>query len=338
MTLRAIGFVTAVALGLVVTPLAADGQATKVYRVAVVFAASPVAEMAGPEPIHPGMRAFLRELRALGYVEGQNLVLERRSGEGKPERFPAIMAELVGLKVDVIVATTDAVAQAAKRATNTIPIVMGPVYDAVGAGLVTSLARPGGNVTGLTTVVDFNIHGKQLELLKEAVPGTTRVALIHQTPRLSPAFPKSYEAMLAAAQAVKVTLLPVVVDHPEQFADALTVIAHQRADALMDWGSGFNFAHRGRVVELATKRRLPAIFPFREFVEAGGLMSYGVSLPDLFHRAAGYVDRILKGARPGDLPVERPRKFDLVVNLKTAKALGLTLPPSVLLQASEIIE
>jgi putative ABC transport system substrate-binding protein len=324
-------------LGFVAIPSgAAAQQPRRMYRVALVFNASPVSEIA--EPSHPIARAFVQELRALGYAEGHNLVLERRSAEGIPERHPTIMAELVRLPVDVIVTAGDLLTRAAQQATSAIPIVMVSVTDPVARGYVASLARPGGNITGVTDATDYRIEGKRLELLKEAAPGISRVAVVHQTPRLAPAFAKAYKEVQAAAQALGVTLLPTVVERPEQLADTLAAISRERADGLLDGDTAWNFAHRHRLVELAAKARLPAMYAFRESVEAGGLMSYGTSLADLFRRAADYVDKILKGARPADLPVEQPTKFDLLINLKTARALGLSIPQNLLLRADEVIQ
>jgi putative tryptophan/tyrosine transport system substrate-binding protein len=323
---------------LLATQLAAEAQpAGKVFRVAVVFTTSPVSEMAGSDPADPDMRQFLRELRALGYVEGQNLLVERRSGEGKPDRYPAVMAEVISLRADVIVTVGNVMTQAAKQATSTIPIVM-LSGDPLGSGLVSSLARPGGNLTGVSVDVDRKIEGKRLEVLKEAVPRVSRAGVIIQTRRDAPTFADRFRDMHVAAQSLGVTLLPVVVDRPEQFGDAPAALTRERADALIEGGSAFNLTHRLLIVEVAAKSRLPVISGFKEFVKAGGLMSYGTSVPDLWRRIAGYVNKILQGAKPADLPVEQPTKFELVVNLKTAKALGLTIPQSVLLRADEVIQ
>jgi putative ABC transport system substrate-binding protein len=294
--------------------------------------------MAGREPSHPIARAFVRELRALGYVEGQNLVLERRSAEGHPERLPAIMAELIRLPVDVIVTTAYSATGAAKQATSTIPIVMGISASPVELGFAASLARPGGNVTGLTWNTGPEIAGKWLELLKEAAPGVSRVAVIHQTSQLPAPLGDQYKEMHVAARVLGVTLLSVVVEDPDRLPDALAAITRERAEALLVAGSAWNFTYRHRLVDLAAKSRLPAIYSDREYVKGGGLMSYGIRVTDLMRRAAGYVDRILRGAKPADLPIEQPTTFDLVINLKTAKALGLTIPPSVLARADDVIQ
>jgi putative ABC transport system substrate-binding protein len=316
-------------------PLAALAQpAGKLYRVGLILTTSPVSEMAGPEPVHPPTRALLHTLRSLGYVEGQNLVFERRSAEGKFDRFPEIVAELVRLNTDVIVTVGNPMAQAAKQVTTTVPIVMATSLNPVESGVVASLARPGGNITGLTTNTGPEIEGKRLELLKDALPRISRVAYLRmKTDWEGPLG----ESVKAAAKALNVTLLHA--QHtPNEYAGAFAVIARQRPDALFVANSAPAFAHRHLIVEFAVKNRLPATSPWREFVEAGGLMSYGVSLSDLFRRAAGYVDRILKGTKPADLPVEQPTKFELLINLKSAKALGLAIPPSALLQADEVIQ
>jgi putative ABC transport system substrate-binding protein len=335
MRLRAAGLLASLALGLLLAPISSHAQqAGKVYRVGLIVTTSPVSEMAGPEPVHPPTRAFLHTLRSLGYVEGQNLVFERRSAEGKFERFTEIVAELVRLKTDVIVTVSTPLAQAAKQVTTIVPIVMARSDSPVEAGLVASLGRPGGNITGLTTKTGPEIEGKRLELLKDALPKISRVAYLRmKTDWAGP----SGKSVKAAAKALNVTLLHA--EHtPNEYAGAFAVIARQRPDALLVTDSAPAFAHRRLIVEFAVKNRLPGMYGWRELVEAGGLMSYGVSISDLFRRAAGYVDKILKGAKPADLPVEQPTKFELVINLKTAKALGLTIPPSVLVRADEVIQ
>ncbi len=322
------------ALGTLGAPIDTPAQQPgKIYRVGLILTTSPVSEMAGPEPVHPPTRAFLHTLRSLGYVEGQNVVFERRSAEGKFERFTEIVAELVRLKTDVIVTVSTPLAQAAKQVTTTVPIVMVRSVSPVEAGLVASLGRPGGNITGLTTNTGPEIEGKRLELLKDALPKISRVAYLRmKTDWEGPVG----ESVNAAAKALNVTLLHA--QHtPNEYAGAFAVIARQRPDALLVTDSPPAYAHRRLIVEFAVKNRLPGMYPWREPVEAGGLMSYGVSVSDLFRRAAGYVDKILKGAKPADLPIEQPTKFELVINLKTAKAFGLTIPPSVLVRADEVI-
>jgi putative ABC transport system substrate-binding protein len=306
-------------LTVVAAPLAVEAQtAVKVYRVALVFSAPPVSEMAGPEPVHPAARAFVRALRALGYVEGQNVVLERRSAEGHFERFGDILRELVELKVDVIVTAANPAAREALRATTTVPIVMGVSVDPVGEGFVRSLARPGGNVTGLTRDVGPELYGKQLELLKEALPKITRVAVLGS--RFEWESPRG-QSLRAAATALGLTLLHAE-SAPNDHAHAFAVIARERPEALFVVTDPDLHADRRRIVDFATRSRLPMVGWNRDFTEAGGLMSYGVDGADLFRRAAGYVDRILKGAKPADLPVEQPTKFELAVNLKTAKTFS----------------
>jgi putative ABC transport system substrate-binding protein len=324
-----------VALVLLAAPLVAEAQAGKVYRVALIFSTSPVSVMAGPEPTHPGVRAFVRGLRALGYVEGQNLILERRSAEGRFERFGDIVRELVSLKVDVIVSSANPITREARRVTTTIPIVMAFSADPVGYGLVASLARPGGNVTGLSGEAGPEIYGKQLELLKESLPTITRVVFLAS--RVEWESPRA-QSVRTAALALGLTLLHAE-SAPNDYTRAFTMIARERPDALFIGPFGPDLhANRQRIVDFATRNRLPLIGWTREFTEAGALMSYGVSGPDMMRRAAGYVDRILKGAKLADLPIEQPTMFELVINLKTAKALGLTIPPSVLARADEIIE
>ena len=328
-------FVCALGAGLLATPFAVRAQqAQKVYRVGFMFTTSPVSEMAGPEPVHPLARALVQGLRVLGYVEGQNLILERCSAEGRFERFGEIVAELVRLKVDVIVTSAPGVA-AAKAVTTTVPIVQAAGPDPVRAGLAQSFARPGGNITGLTSNVGPEFEGKRLELLKATLPGVSRIAY------LSSRESKVWETPMGktvrpAAQALGVTLIPAEFS-PDRYTDALSLINHARIEALLVADTAQAYGDRGALVALVTRTRLPSLFPFREAVEGGCLMSYGPALADNFRRAATYVDKILKGAKPADLPVEQPAKFELVINLKTAKALGLTIPPSLLARADEVI-
>jgi putative ABC transport system substrate-binding protein len=328
-------------LTLLAAPLAGEAQqqATKVYRIAFLEPGSPLSTLTGPEPSHPGFRAFVQDLRKLGYIEGQNLVIERRSAEGRYERLPDLAAELVRLKVDVIVVPTSTGTRAVKQATTTIPIVMAPVGDPLGMGLVTNLARPGGNVTGLSFVVDYSIDGKRLELLKEVLPRMARVGVIHQTPSTpGRSLATEYKDVIVAAEALRVALVFAKVDQADQFPDAFTTLARAQVDAVLIEDNSHTYANGRLIVEFAAKHRLPAMYAFRETVEVGGLMAYGASVTDVIRRAAGYVDKILKGAKPGDLPIEQPTKFELVINLKTAKAIGLTIPPSVLARADEVIQ
>ena len=282
---------------------------------------------------HPGFEGFRQGLRDLGYVEGQSIALEYRFAEGKAERLPELAAELVRLKMDVILASSVAAARAAQHATETIPIVFGGT-DPVGQGLVASLARPGGNITGVS-YNDPALMGKRLELLKAAVPGVTRVAYLwYAAPNAAP-FLQEAERVV---RALGIQLHPVEVRDPYPFDQAFATMAAAHTDALTTQPNAEFFTRRTQIVDLAAKMRLPVIFDTREFVEAGGLMAYGNSIPAIYYRAATYVDKILKGAKPADLPVEQPTKFELVINLKAAQALGLTIPPTILFQANEVIQ
>jgi len=283
--------------------------------------------------------AFRQGLRDLGYVEGRNLVIEYRDAEGKVERLPALAAELVALKVDLIVTGGGAPpALAAKQATGTLPIVFASAPDAVADGLVASLSRPGGNITGSSNLSPALV-GKCLEQLKEAVPRLTRVALLIQP---GAAVERTEKDMLkgaeSAARALGVTLQFVEARGPADLDKAFSTMATRREGGLTVLSSAMFFSQRRRLVDLAAKNRLPVVYPQREFVDAGGLMSYGPDLADLFRRAATYVDKILKGAKPGDLPVEQPTKFQLVINLKTARSLGLTIPQSLQVRADQVVE
>ena len=289
---------------------------------------------------NPHLReAFLQGLRDLGYVEGGNVVIEYRDAEGKPERLPALAAELVGLKVDAIfVGGGTLAALAAMQATRTVPIVFAGVADPVGSGLGTSLARPGGNVTGLSMLAP-ELVGKCLELLTQAVPGVSRVAVLWRPGALGERTDKDMlKEAEVAARALGVRLQFVEARGPADFDRAFSDMTKARAGALTVLTSNMFFIERRRLVDLAAKHRLPAVYQWREGVDAGGLMAYGPNVTDLFRRAAPYVDKILKGAKPGDLPVEQPTKFELVINLKTAKALGLTIPQSLLIRADEVIQ
>jgi putative ABC transport system substrate-binding protein len=318
--------------GIVVAPFAAEAQqAAKVARIGFLWF------NVAPNPHLP--EAFLQGLRDLGYVEGRNVVIEYRDAEGKSERLPALAAELVALKVDVIVAPSTPAALAAKQATRTLPIVFTGATDPVTDGLVTTLARPGGNVTGLSTTTAPEILGKRLELLKQAVPGVTRVAVLWQPGSQGERTNKDMlKGAEVAARALGVRLQVVEVRGPAEFERAFSDMTRARAGALTPVGGSPFFNERRRLVDLAAKNRLPAVYSNREFVDAGGLMAYGANIADLFRRAATYVDKILRGAKPADLPVEQPTKFEFVINLKTAKALGLTIPPSLLLRADEVIQ
>jgi putative ABC transport system substrate-binding protein len=327
MRLTALAIALAVHLALAFSAVAQ--QAPKPARIGVLFAASPAAGV-------PLLAAFRKGLLELGHVEGKTFVLVTRYGEYKAERVSQLAQELASLKVDVIMVTTDPAAAAAKRATRTIPIVMGLSTDPVGTGFVTSLAHPGGNVTGLTSMAP-ELSAKRLELLREAVPGVSRLAFLWN-PDVRGAL-LSYQETEKAAHALRLSVQSVEVARAEDIEGAFTVLAEQRAQALIvDGPNPVGVSNREKIVSLAERNRLPALYPSREYVDSGGLISYGPSITDSFRRAAAYVDKILKGAKPSDLPVERPTKFELAVNLKTAKALGLKIPQSLLLRADQVIE
>ena len=324
-------FIGTLSGGLLAAPLAAEAQqAAKVARMGILtinLAAAPHLT-----------EAFLQGLRDLGYVEGRNVAIEYRDAGGKVDRLPALAAELVALKVDVIVSANTLGTLAAKQATKTIPIVFIGAADPVQSGLVTSLARPGGNATGLSAL-NPELVGKCLELLTQAVPGVSRVAVLWQPGAVGERTEKdTLKGAEVAARALGVRLQFVEARGPTEFDRAFSDMTRARADALTVLGSAMFNNERRRLVDLAAKNRLPAVYSGRASVDAGGLMSYGPSVADLLRRAATYVDKILKGAKPGDLPVEQPTKFELVINLKTAKALGLTIPPSLLQRADQVIE
>ena len=316
---------------LAVGVIAEAQQPKKVPRIGYLSSIDPATESTRSEAI----RLALREL---GYIEGQNIAIEYRYAEGKLDRFPELAAELVRLKVDIIVvAGGDRLIRAAKNATKTIPIVMtGAGSDPVEAGLVESLARPGGNVTGLTNL-SRELGGKRLELLKEAVPKVARVAVLYD-----PATPASVlevkEVLPVAARALGLTIQPWEVRDADGFERVFAALNKQRPDGLYVTGGPLMNANQKRIVGFALKSRLPSMYGNREAVDAGGLMYYGADLADSYRRVAYYVDRILKGAKPADLPVEQPTKFELVINLKTAKQIGLTIPPEVLARANKVIK
>jgi len=315
-----------------VAPLAAEAQqAGKVYRIGVLTNALP----SGPE-VSRLWGAFRQGLGEHGWFEGQNVLIEYRWAEGRVERFPSLAAEVVSLKPDLIVAVTGPAARAAKQVTSTIPVVMIYVVDPVGDDLVASLARPGGNVTGLMFVVGPEIVTKQLELLKEVLPKVSRVAVLLNPD--SPSSPIFLKEVQAAAKALAVDLQLLVVRSPDELEGAFAAMARERATALLVLPHPFTYAHARRIVDLAATSRLPAVFPFRESVQIGGFMAYAANAPDMFRRSATYVDKILRGAKPADLPVEQPTKFELVINLNTTKTLGLTIPQSLLLRADEVIQ
>jgi putative ABC transport system substrate-binding protein len=324
-------FIGTIASGLLAAPLAAEAQqTTKVARIGYL------GRDIVPAPHLP--EAFLQGLRDLGYVEGRSVVVEYRDAEGKSERLPALAAELVALKVDVIVAASIQPALAARQATRTLPIVFATIGDPVSSGLVASLARPGGNVTGLSSLTP-ELVGKSLELLKQAVPGVSRVAVLWQPGFLGERAERDSLARAeVAAQALGVRPQFVEARNPADFERAFSEMSRARAGGVTVLASSMFLGERRRLVDLAAKNQLPAEYPLREFVDVGGLMSYGANVADLYRRAAAYVDRILKGAKPGDLAIEQPTKFELVINLKTAKALGLAIPQSILLRADEVIQ
>jgi len=293
--------------------------------------------LAGPSLSSMSARteAFRQGLRELGYVEGKNIVMEYRYAEGKLDRLPALAAELVRLKLDVIVTGGPTPTRAAKAATSTIPIVMAQHTDPVGSGSVASLARPGGNITGLSTLSP-EISGKRLEILKEIVPKLSRVAVFGTSTSASNAQDLREVELAAGALGVKIQLLEII--GPKDIETAFRAAGKGRADAVLVLSSGVIADRQTEIAELAIKSRFPAIYYRLEFVEAGGLMSYGVSFTDLDRRAATYVDKILKGAKPADLPVEQPTKFELIINLKAAKQIGLTIPPNVLVRADRVIK
>jgi putative ABC transport system substrate-binding protein len=313
------------------TPLAVEAQqGAKVARIGY---------LAGSLAVAPHLpEAFRQGLRELGYIEGRNVVIEYRAAEGTLERYPVLAAELVALNVDVIVAPSTVAARAAKQATRTIPIVMTSSSDPVGLGLVASLARPGGNVTGLSSLAP-ELIGKCLEQLTQAVPGVSRVAVLRQPGALSERAEQDMQkAAEVAARALGVRLQFVEVRDPGDFERAFSDMTKARVGAMTVFLSTMFLIEQRRLVDLAAKNRLPAMYPLREFVDSGGLMAYGPNFADLYRRAATYVDKILKGAKPADLPVEQPTKFELVINLKTAKDLGLTVPQSVLARADSLIQ
>jgi putative tryptophan/tyrosine transport system substrate-binding protein len=303
-------------------------QPGKVSRIGYLITSSPSA-------IAPRMDAFQQGLRELGYIEGQNIVIERRHAEGKLDRLPELAAELVRLNVDVIVTSGPTATRPAKGATSTIPIVMTFDDDPVGSGFVASLAHPGGNITGLSTLAP-EISGKQLELLKEIVPRLFRVAAFGTSTRQGTA--QALKEMELAAGALAVKLQYLDIEDPKYIETAFRAASKGRADALLVLQSPVFNSQRAQIANLAQKSRLPAAYPRREFVEDGGLMSYGASISDLDRRAATYVDKILKGAKPADLPVEQPIKFEFIINLKAAKQIGLTIPPNVLARADKVIK
>jgi putative tryptophan/tyrosine transport system substrate-binding protein len=324
-----VSLVALLAVFLFAAPLVAEAQApAKVPRIGFLSGRSPT------DNVH-NLESFRQGLRELGYVEGQNIAIEYRFAENRPERLPALATELVRLKVDVIVTAGPPAPQVAKQATRTIPIVFAVGNDPVADGLVTSIARPGGNITGLAAIA-AEVVGKQLELLKEVAPKVSRVAVL-QNPnhRGHPAVLREAEA---PARALGVKLQIVQASNPSEIDAAFASMRSQSAGGVLVLRDGLFLAQRTQIAVLAAKSRLPAVYGLREHAEAGGLMAYGASVPVMYRRAAHYVDKILKGANAAGLPVEQPTKFELVINLKTAKALGLTIPPSLLQRADEVLQ
>jgi ABC-type uncharacterized transport system substrate-binding protein len=328
-------FITLVG-GAAAWPLAAHaqqpiGRTGKMPRVGILMPGPATHSTATLDP-------FYRGLHDLGYIVGQNMAAELRNGDWKPDRFAALAAELVALKVDIIVAWSTPTARAAKLATNSIPIVAGVMADPVGDELVASLGRPGGNVTG-TTFLGPELVAKRLQLLRDVVPGLVRVAALwHPHAYGEQTMANIVKSIEDAARTLGIQLQLVPADGPDQIASAFSTMVKERADAFIVMPSPMLFGEHQRIVELAANDRLPGMYQAREFVDAGGLMSYGANLDDLFQHTATYVDKILKGSKPAELPVERPTKFELVINVKTARAMGLTVNRDILLVADELIE
>jgi putative ABC transport system substrate-binding protein len=329
------GLAFVLALSLFATPLAAEAQpAEKVYRIGYLsIGSAPGTPGSYPRPLD----GFRQQLRELGWVEGRNLAIEYRYADGRVDRLSGLVDELVRLKVDLITAAPTPAALAAKKATSTIPIVGLSLTEPVAVGLVESLARPGGNVTGVSYAFSTDIFGKQLELLRDVVPKVRRVAAIGD-PSSSPAHPHMLEAVKAAGRSLGLELQLIDVRAASEFDGAFAAMVKERAGALLVMGSPLFFLHRTRLADLAAKHRLPSMSTQEQWVDAGGLMSYGPNFVDVYRRGAVYVDRILKGAKPGDLPIEQPTNLALVLNLKTAKRLGITIPLAVRQRADQVIE
>jgi putative tryptophan/tyrosine transport system substrate-binding protein len=317
-----------VVVQLAVGVIAEAQQPKKVPRIAYFSAGSASSQASR-------LDMFKRGLQELGYAEGKDIVIEQRYAEGKLDRVAALAAELVGLKLDVIVTGGPAATRSAKEATATIPIVMGFDYDPVGSGVVASLARPGGNITGLSSLAP-EISGKQLELLKEVLPRLSRVAVLGNSTEPGIGQLRKEAELVGAALKVQLQYLDILAS--KDIATAFEAATKGRAEAVLALSSFIIISQRTQIAELATKNRLPAIYPWPEFVEDGGLMTYGANSNDLFRRAATYVDKILKGSKPADLPVEQPIKFEFIINLKSAKQIGLTIPPNVLARADKVIK
>jgi len=324
-------FMSGTTFGLLAAPLVSAAQlAEKMYRVTVIIPTS-------LPPGHPSY-GFRRQLHDLGYVEGRNVIIDYRTADAQPDRLPELVAEAVRQKADVLVVGSTLGVVAAKSVTTTVPIVFVGVSDPVAQGLVANLAHPGGNVTGISMAIGEGFGGKWVELFKDALPKATHFAVLWNS--MAPPRPTFVNEMHTAAQALKVRLDLVDVQNVTHFDGAFAAITASRAQGMIVTAAPLlSFSANGpRLIQFAANKRLPAVYPFRDFVEGGGLMAYGPSLTESFGRAAIYVDKLLKGAKPADLPVEQPTKFELVINLKTAKALGLTIPRSLLQRADQVIE
>jgi len=321
-------FVRAVVL--LASPLSTRAQQSgKVPRIAFLA-------LNNPESARQLLAAFRQGMREHGWVDGQNIVIELRFAQGKTERLPALVAELIDTKVDIIVATSSVATKIAKDATQSIPIVMATSLDALGEGFVVSLAHPGGNVTGMTFFAGPEIAGKQLELLKTAIPSATRIAVL--TNPNNAAVPTFIHESRVAARAFGLQVQSIEARSPDQLDAAFAAMTSEHASALLVVSDSLFYGQRRRIVALAARNMLPAMYSQKEFVDAGGLISYGANLPDMYRRAAAHVDKILKGASPQDIPVEQPTKFELVINRNTAKVLGITIPQALLLRADELIQ
>jgi len=314
-------------------PLAAEAQRVeRVYRIGYLS----IGSATGAVYIRP-LEGFRQQLRELGWVEGRNIVIEFRFADGRADRLPGLAKELVRLKVDVITAVPTPAALAAKNATSTIPIVGMSLTEPVAVGLVASLARPGGNVTGVSYAFGTEIFGKQLELLRDVAPKVRRVAVL-ANPTSSPAYPQTLDAVRAAARSLGLELQLLEVGEPAEFDRTFAAMTKERADGLIVLINPMYAIQQKQIIDRAMNNKLPAIYEWKVFTQNGGLSSYGADVQDIYRRAAGFADKIIKGAKPADLPVERPTKVDLAINLKTAKALGLTVPPSLLARADAVIE
>jgi putative tryptophan/tyrosine transport system substrate-binding protein len=326
--MQLIGLSVVLSLSMFLAPLAAEAQPARVHRIGFISSASSSAMAARDE-------AFRQGLSALGYVVGQNITIEYRWADGKNERLPGFAAELVNLKLDVIVTHGGVATRAVQQASTTTPIVIAAADDPLAAGLVASLARPGANITGLSLMTP-DLTPKRLELLKEILPGLTRVAVLWNS--ANPISEPELRKAEAAARSLGLQLQSLGMRDPHEFATAFSSMKREHAGVVFMLPDAMFFGRRNEIVDLAASSRLPLVAHLREFADAGGLMTYGPNVADVHRRAATYVDKILKGAKPGDLPIEQPTKFELVINLKTAKALGLSIPPSLLVRADEIIQ